>query len=326
MRRSSWTRRPAFTLIELLVVIAIIAILIGLLLPAVQKVREAAARMECGNHLKQWGLGVHAYHDVNKTLPRNGHPNAGVGCCLSPTLGNVDRNKMWSWIARTLPFVEQNNLHKLGDIDKNALYIGNNVLNPVVSETFPILFCPADAAGGKLVLTNRANFTGGHRVGLTNYRGVSGGNWGSGNYTNNVGGSYGNNGLDTGNGLFYRNDYRVQPKMTLAMITAADGTSNTFMIGEDIPDMNIHSSWPYANNANGTCGPPPNLGVGLIQPAGVDVTAGNWPNVYGFRSRHSGGLQFCWADGHVVFISENISLAVYRALASWDGRESVQYP
>src|SRR5881394_2370562 len=97
--------RPAFTLIELLVVIAIIAILIGLLLPAVQKVREAAARVKCQNNLKQIGLAMHSFIDSQRALPPNGIYRYPPGGGTSMTVDSA-----WSALARILPYIEQESL------------------------------------------------------------------------------------------------------------------------------------------------------------------------------------------------------------------------
>jgi len=298
-------------------VIAIIAILIGLLLPAVQKVREAAARMSCSNNLKQLGIACHSFHDAQGWLPNNVSPNA---------FGYDINGYSWSWLAMVLPYIEQQNLffQSFKNMSSPPSFAGSG---PVYSTQVKTYLCPSDGSSTS-ARTDRAN-TGGYACGSTNYKGVCGSNWCWGSYTNN--GPAGDcNGLDNGDGCFYRSDgiVAVSPTVryarTLRLTHITDGTSLTFMIGEDVAELNQHCGWPNSNYATGTCSIPLNNGLRSGQPGYNNP--GDWPNLYSFRSRHTGGANFCMADGSVKFVTDSIDPNIYRAVATIKGGEVATLP
>jgi len=304
-------RIKGFTLIELLVVIAIIAILIGLLLPAVQKVRESSARLTCSNNLKQIALAVHGFQDAQNQIPYNLNPN---------TYGYGDGDRSWSWLVRILPFIEQaglfSNLRQdsFGPTPAVADVPTFNSLAAIQAVVIKSYVCPSDPGSNKLS-TNRANGSTGSGTGPTNYKGVAGSNWAWGSFPN-TGHTGNNNGIDAGNGMIYRGDNT----RALQLSRIADGTSNTLMIGEDLMDINQHCGWVRANHATGTCAIPLNNGLVTGQPGFNNP--GNWENLYSFRSRHTGGGNFAFADGSVKFIVEAIDLNLYRNLATISGGEA----
>ncbi len=297
--------RSAFTLIELLVVIAIIAILIGLLLPAVQKVREAAARMSCSNNAKQVVLATHGYHDVNKQFP--------VGSDAGVSSTNGVNLPCWSWLVHVLPYLEQGNL-----LAATGAPAANLDANPAaVAKPIKAFLCPSDTSygGQPRTDTNIARSTANFAVGVTNYKGVSGSAWEYGSFTTGPLGYSPNAGLDAGNGWALRSN-RLKPR-TFASVT--DGTSNTLFVGEDVPEWNEHNSWAHYNGTTGTTAIPPNNG-------NVVTNRTDWPNRYSFRSRHTNGLNFAFADGRVVFITNGIALTTYRQLGTMDGGEVAVLP
>jgi len=303
--------RRGFTLIELLVVIAIIAILIGLLAGAVQRIREAASRLQCRNNLKQIALATHAYHDTFSVLPVNTLPGP---------LGPYDANNpSWSWLARILPFIEQESLYRQGNIPTSTLYQSRET----VATQVKLFLCPSDPYSNRGARTDDRNLGTFHPpnipAGQTNYQGVGGANWNYGDpqWTNpGINGSF--DGLNYGDGIFYRYDW-VAPKRIMDIL---DGASNTFMIAENLPEKTQWCSWPHANSSFGTCAIAPNV----LGPGGKDYSPQDFANNIGFRSRHPGGLQFALADGSVHFVANSIELKLYRALATIQGGEVASVP
>jgi prepilin-type N-terminal cleavage/methylation domain-containing protein/prepilin-type processing-associated H-X9-DG protein len=333
--------RSAFTLIELLVVIAIIAVLIGLLLPAIQKVREAANRMSCSNNLKQIGLAAHLYHDAYGYLPinRDGDPGygpPGFGCHGA---GCDETSSSWSFLALLLPYLEQSNLYQSGvqsSLQAPIPQLGTPTLgaSSATSVSVKTFLCPSDQAYGIQQFAETTPNMGASGtpvlVGLTNYKGVLGSNWPYSLYGWNNGPTGGNtDGFWNGNGLFPINSWQKPIRLT----DITDGTSNTFMVGEDIfdqdaatmswtvPDWGEGYSWAMTVDATLTCAIPPNARAN-----GARIPWSDWGDFHGFKSQHPSGVQFAYADGSVHFISDSIALGTYYALATYNGGEIVILP
>jgi len=295
-------QRGAFTLIELLVVMAIIAILIGLLLPAVQKVRETAARMRCQNNLKQMGIALHSYHDTNGTLPA----------------GAQSTGNQWSWHVPVLPYLEQENLYKSADF--TTAYNSNNNLQRLGLTKVPLYFCPS-ASSLDEVTVNANEYsppTTGTPTYTTHYYGVAGPKGTNTWVTPNVTYSIDNTGVQGGfclQGMLGKNS---KVKFT----EVRDGTSNTFMVAE--LSWNVSGGSPGYRvwtrgadvDATGGC---KNVTNALNT---VPFSSGNFNDI-SFGSNHVGGTNFLLGDGSVRIVRDAVGFAVYQAMSSYNGKEAV---
>jgi prepilin-type N-terminal cleavage/methylation domain-containing protein len=337
MVRAAWWRRRGFTLVELLVVIAIIGVLIALLLPSVQKVREAANRVTCANNLKQLGVAMIKFHADHGKFPY---------------ARKYDYWDAYTWRQQLLPYLEQDNVQKLFfNLDLPTTDDRNNIgewgddprLQQARTAHLPICLCPSDTGG---VVNENNSATWRREVG--NYRGCVG-----------PGDMYGlsASAIAAGQGVFgvaigQRFQDPQKPPVQVATRDITDGVSNTLMFSEGL-NSTITTGWggpfgdrglgnmgdslfstydtPNSSNADRPGGPcPQHQGdTGYHAPC---VTLGDQSYfTYGdskfartaARSKHFGGVNACLADGSVRFISNNIDLRTWHALGTRAGKEVV---
>ena len=308
--------RDAFTLIELLVVIAIIAVLIGLLVPAVQKVREAANRMQCANNLKQIGLACQSHHDSKGTFPPGGITEGY--CCATQSKTN--------WAIEILPFIEMDSIYKRYDQNSFNEAAANQFVREQPIKTYN---CPSDASAGGNVLTRPASGPGsGLNYMPSSYRAVSG----RANITAPLGW------WDNGEGLALPATYKgamhtvwaAQGLTPERMSNITDGTSNTLLVGEyqtkNTADRRTFWAYAYTSYASSSVHPASHTYLNdFARCEAISAQQGldNRPCRRAFGSFHSGGSNWAVCDGSVRFIPETVDMNMLSNMATMSGGEVV---
>lgn len=306
--------RPGFTLIELLVVIAIIAILIALLVPAVQKVREAAARTQCINHLKQIGIAAHMNHDAQKALPSGGWGWTWVGV---PSRG-TGPDQPGGWLYNVLPYVEQGSLRDSGTGQTGAAFQAS--MKTLLATKVTLFNCPTRRHGGPY--PNAFNYS--YRVAdsagttstivptilaRTDYAANAGSqnadeyNGGPANLA--AGDAWAGAPLGTFDGVVY-----VKSKINFQQITR--GTSNTYLVGEKYMNpRNYLSGADPGDNEAMFVGMDNDVNRCSFNPPLQDTTG--LTDTFRFGSAHSSGFNMLYCDGTVHTITYNIAPAIHKA-------------
>lgn len=328
---SKASRSSGFTLIELLVVIAIIGVLVALLLPAVQNAREAARRSSCTNNLKQLGTALHLHHDTQKKFPPG-----GIWWTNNPSNANAWSKNRGSLLYYILPYLELTSVYDEFDNTQTIAY--QQFTSPpatgspyIAGTVIPTFRCPSDdspvknqetingIAAGNLATFSYAASKGPTRTG-NNPKGKcpERAAWDTYNLSKS---DWAPAGPFTRYGRGYQSTFR----------DVQDGLSNTIFMGEVRSDCTFHimRGWAHSSCTQGM--------ISTIYPMNYDSCTpdqsngacrwwGNWSTEFAFKSRHPGGVQFCFGDGSVQFLSENMEHWSYQYLGGMNDANVVSLP